>query len=377
MTTFDRYLAGQLLVYFGFFSLVLVAVYWVNRAIGLFDRLIAGGSNVATFLEFTALALPAVIVAVLPISALVAALYGLNRCASDSEMVVAQTTGLAPWRIARPVMIFGLAVGLMVSVLGHVLAPMARTELGERGEALAQDVTARFLKEGEFLHPGDGVTVYVREITDEGELRGLFLQDRRAAEVATSYTAQRAILVRDAGTTRLVMFDGTAQSLERADRNLVVTTFDDFAYDLAGLGGDGGGRSRDPRELSTPELLRADAAARAETGDDRAKLLYEGHLRFADAIFAAALPLMAVGFLMLGGYSRLGLWRQILGAVIAAVVLRMLANVAENAARGDAELWWMAYVAPLMTVALGAGLVWRGGAGPRFWRRSGRTGAPA
>ena len=367
MKTFDRYLAGQLLVYFGFFSLVLVAVYWVNRAIGLFDRLIADGSNVATFLQFTALALPAVIAAVLPISALVAALYGLNRFASDSEMVVAQTTGLSPWRLARPVLIFGLAVGVMVTVLGHVLAPMARTALGERGEALAQDVTARFLKEGEFLHPGDGITVYVREITEAGELLGLFLQDRRAEAVSTSYTAQRAVLVRGDGRTRLVMFDGMAQSLDRQGRNLVVTTFDDFAYDLAGLGGGDGGRSRDPRELSTATLLRADAAARAATGDDRAKLVYEAHVRFADAIFAAALPLMAVGFLMLGGYSRLGLWRQILGAVIAAVVLRMLANVAETTARDDAELWWLAYLSPLATLALGAGLIWRDTWGPRPW----------
>ena len=65
MGLFDRYLSGQLLMYFGFFSLVLVAVYWVNRAIGLFDQLIAGGSNIVTFLEFTALALPNVIMACL------------------------------------------------------------------------------------------------------------------------------------------------------------------------------------------------------------------------------------------------------------------------------------------------------------------------
>jgi len=372
---FDRYLSGQLLMYFSFFSLVLVAVYWVNRAIGLFDQLIAGGSNILTFLEFTALALPNVIMAVLPVSALVATLYGINRLAAESEMVVAQTTGLSPWRLARPVLIFGFVVALMVSVLAHVLTPASRSALAVRGAELSQDVTARFLKEGEFIHPGAGITVYVREITPRGELLGLFLQDRRSPEVRTSYTAERAILVRAdpdlGGGTRLVMFDGMAQTLQTMDRNLVTTTFNDFAYDLAGLAGSAAARTRDPRELSTPELLRADATTQELTGVDVAKLQYEGHLRISEALFAFALPLMALGFLMLGGYSRLGLWRQILAAVVAAIILKMLGNIAETAARGQVGGWWLTYVPSLMTLALGAGLIWRSTFGPLRLRRTG------
>jgi lipopolysaccharide export system permease protein len=357
--TFDRYLAGQLLIYFGFFSLVLVAVYWVNRAIGLFDRLIAGGSTVTTFLSFTALALPNVIYVVLPVSALVATLYGVNRLTSDSELVVARTTGLSPWRLARPVAAFGLAVGLMTSLLAHVLVPASRTALAERSETLSRDVTARFLSEGEFLHPGDGVTVYVREITEEGELLGLFLQDRRADAAQTTYTAERAYLIREDGQTRLVMFDGMAQTLETPRRSLVTTTFADFAYDLAGLAEGDGTRRRDPRELPTTDLLRADAAAQAVTGRDRAKLLAEAQTRFAEPAFGAALPLLALGFLMLGGYSRLGLWRQILGAVIAAVALRMIGNVAETAARDAAHLWWTIHLMPALTLALALALIWQ------------------
>ena len=359
MTLFDRYLAGRLLTYFATFTLVLVAVYWVNRALRLFDRLIAGGSNMGTFLEFTALALPNVIDAVLPVSALAATLYGLNRLASDSEMVVAQTTGLSPWRLARPVLAFGLLAALMVSALGHVLVPASRTALAERSDALARDVTARFLSEGEFLHPADGVTVYVREITDRGELLGLFLQDRRSPALRTSYTAQRAMLVRADGGTRLVMFDGMAQTLRVADRSLVTTTFEDFAYDLVSLAGGPRTREPDPRELSTLALLRAAPDSVALTDEPRAELLAEGHLRFAEAIFAGALPLMALGFVTTGGFSRFGLWRQILTASVAAVLLRLMGNVAEGAAQEDEALWPLLYVPPLATLVLGAALVWR------------------
>ena len=39
MARIDRYLLQQLLSVFGFFGLVLVLVYWVNRAVVLFDQL--------------------------------------------------------------------------------------------------------------------------------------------------------------------------------------------------------------------------------------------------------------------------------------------------------------------------------------------------
>ena len=74
---------SQLMMLFGFFALVLVAVYWVNRAVQLFDRLIADGQSAWTFLEFTALTLPYVIRIVLPSAATAAAFEaatGLELC---------------------------------------------------------------------------------------------------------------------------------------------------------------------------------------------------------------------------------------------------------------------------------------------------------
>ncbi|MCB2138640.1 MAG: LptF/LptG family permease, partial [Rhodobacteraceae bacterium] len=100
MSRFDRYMLSQLMMLFGFFALVLVAVYWVNRAVQLFDRLIADGQSAWTFLEFTALTLPYVIRIVLPIAAFIAAVYATNRMAGESELVVMRATGFSPFRMA-------------------------------------------------------------------------------------------------------------------------------------------------------------------------------------------------------------------------------------------------------------------------------------
>ena len=129
---FDRYLLSQLLILFGFFALVLVLVYWVNRAVVLFDQLIANGQSALVFLEFSALTLPGVIRIVLPIAAFAGTLYVTNRLTAESELVVVQATGFSPWRLARPVLLFGIIVFVLASILAHVLVPASLRQLQER-----------------------------------------------------------------------------------------------------------------------------------------------------------------------------------------------------------------------------------------------------
>ena len=58
MAKFDRYMLSQFLILFSFFALILVAIFWINRAVVLFDRLIGDGQTALVFLEFTAPGLP-------------------------------------------------------------------------------------------------------------------------------------------------------------------------------------------------------------------------------------------------------------------------------------------------------------------------------
>ena len=144
---FDRYLLWQLLTLFGFFSLVLVGVYWINRAVLLFNQIISNGQSAGVFLELTALTLPNVIRLVLPLSAFAAALYVTNRLMTESELVVVQAAGLGPFRLARAAFVFGLFVTALLLLLSHVLVPASRATLAERRSQIAENVTARFLVE--------------------------------------------------------------------------------------------------------------------------------------------------------------------------------------------------------------------------------------
>ncbi|MFY0691188.1 MAG: LPS export ABC transporter permease LptF [Paracoccaceae bacterium] len=347
MGRFDRYMMSQLLVLFGFFSLVLVSVYWVNRAIGLFDQLISNGQNALVFLEFTALSLPYVILLVLPISGFVAAVYVTNRLSSESEMVVLQTAGASPFRIARPVFFFGLIVAVLVTILAHILVPAARTELAGRSAEVSRDITARFLKEGQFLNPAEKTSVYIREITSQGELEGLFLEDARTADAVVTYTAKRALLVRGDEGPRLLMFNGFAQTYSPQTERLSTVAFDEFVYNVGDLIGLDAGRIKDLRELPTAVLLNPSPADIAGAQGELPDFLYEAHDRVARSLLAIISPLIGFAALMLGGFSRFGVWRQVILAVVLIIAVQMIANSAEGVGRQDANLFWTAYLSPL------------------------------
>jgi len=353
---FDRYLLSQLLALFGFFSLVLVAVYWINRAVGLFDQLIGDGQSALVFLEFSLLTLPNVIRLVLPISAFAATVYVANRLMAESELVVMQATGFSAFRLARPVLWFGLIVAVMMLILMHVLVPASRATLSNRSAEISANVTARFLNDGQFMHPGAGITLYIREITQNGELRDLFLADDRMDNRVT-YTAARALLVRGDTGPKLIMFDGMAQTVTPQAR-LSVTRFADFTYDLGALISVGDSTGRTVEELSTLNLLRADPAVITETGETRAAFLYEAHSRVATPFLATAAALIGFASLLLGGFSRFGLWRQIIFAVVMLILVQTLNTMAASAGlRSDAR-WGLAYAAPVFGMALGVFLLW-------------------
>lgn len=359
MSRFDRYLLSHLLALFGFFSLVLVAVYWVNRAVGLFDQLIGDGQSAVVFLEFSLLTLPNVIRLVLPISAFAACLYAINRLNQESELVVMQATGFSAFRLARPVLFFGLCVMAMQLVLTNVLVPMSQARLSERTSEISTNATSQFLNEGRFMHPTTGITLYISEITPLGELNRIFLSDERSPDDRVVYTAETALLVRgDAGPV-LVMMDGAAQRLTREGQRLAVTRFQNFAMELSGLISGGGARRQSLRELSTLQLMTAPDDLVQSIGADPAAFYEEGHGRIASPLLALAAPLVGFAALMLGGYSRFGLLPQIVLGVACLIVLQTISTVSAGVAIKDPMGWPLVYLAPLTGLAMALGLLWQ------------------
>lgn len=376
MARFDRYILSQLLALFGFFALVLVGVYWINRAVVLFDQIIGDGHSAMVFLEISALTLPAVIRIVLPVAAFVAAVWGTNRLMADSELVVLQATGFSPFRMARPFLAFGLSVAAMMLILTHLLVPLSAAEMADRRAEIAQNLTARILKEGQFLHPAKGITLFIGNLAEDGGIENLMLADHRNPARSEVHSAGRALFLRGEAGPRLIMLEGLSQAYDATGRRLSVTRFGEFVFDLGAVIEPAAPRGRRIGELPTPSLvLGGPEAAAAIQAAPAGYLEYEIHTRFGDPLLAVGAALLGLGALLQGGYSRFGLWPQIGLAVGLVVVVQVIATAAVRFGPGLPGGWVLGYAAPFAAAAMGAALLWRASL-PRRHRPAGARATP-
>ncbi|MEM1076316.1 MAG: LPS export ABC transporter permease LptF [Pseudomonadota bacterium] len=344
MVKLDRYMLSQFLILFGFFSLVLVAVLWINRGVSLFDQLISDGQSALVFLEFTALGLPKLIATVLPIATFAASVYVTNRMSSESELTVIQATGSGPFRLARPVLVFGLIVFFMASVLHHVLNPLSEQQLTVRQTEITQNTTAQLLTEGRFLHPSNGITFFTQTIEEDGTLRDVFLSDRRDPAEGVIYTAAKAYLIRNGAATTLIMVDGIAQRLTQETNRLSTANFRDFSFDITSLVQNNVNLRLDPTKMTTAALLVPWQDLSLVTGDSVGKISETFHSRFADPIFCVVAALIGFSTLLLGGYSRFGIWREVMFAFLLLVLIDGIGSTLQSPVRKDPNMWPLLYL---------------------------------
>lgn len=347
MRRIDTYIFRQILGPFLFFVLVFTGVIWLTQSLRVIDTVVNNGQSARVFLEFTALLLPLVLSIVLPVAVFAAVLYATNRLFTDSEIVVMLAAGLSGRSLLRAVTVFSFLVMAVLYAITLYLMPAAQREMRNRLTEIRGDVAAAFVREGAFLNPIRGVTIYLRETGRSGEMFGVFVHDERDPEQVVTYTAERALLVRDDDEMRLVMFNGVAQSTrEPVADNLSILRFDQLSYDLTQLNDPGPARFRKPSEMFLPELLSItpEQAAPRSIGDFRA----EAHEALSGPLYVLALPLLAVAFVISAGFRRQGFTGRILAAAVAGLALRLSGMAAKSAVSGEPSLWPIMYAPPVV-----------------------------
>ncbi len=339
---------------FGFFVLVLTGIVWLTQSLRVIDTVVNTGQGATVFLEFTVLLLPVVFSIVLQLGALAAAIFTLHRMLTESELIAAFAGGASKLRAARPVAVFGLGCMALLAVDTLYLMPTAARTMRDRIAEVRGDVAAGLIRDGRFLHPADGLTVYIREISSRGELFGVMVQDARDADSVVTYTAKRGFVTRQQENPTLVMFNGQAQRLEPDGRRLSLLQFESFAYDLTRFVTTNDDRTRKPSERYFWELIDPPAEI-AEQKRARGKWLAEGHEQLSAPLYGLALPLIAAAVLLSGGFSRRGVGAQVTLAIGAGAAVRVVGLVAKSATSTEPALWPLMYAPPILGIA---GALW-------------------
>ena len=107
-------------------------------------------------------------------------------------------------------------------------------------------------------------------------------------------------------------------------------------------------------ELSTAELLSPTAAAGGRgAAKPRPACCLRAMSRIAQPFMALASALIGFSSLLLGAFSRFGLWRQVGVAVVLLLVVQAIATVATSVGEDMPGGWVLAYIAPVLGIAIG------------------------
>ena len=348
----DRYVLTQVLGPFGFFALVFTGIIWLTQALGLVDRVIANNQSALVFLEFSTLILPRVLVSILPIAAFGAALYATNRLYAESEIVVIMASGRSNMRLIVPFLAMGLIVATIMFAMTFYLAPVSAGRLANRMYDIRNEVANSFIAEGEFVHPSSGVTLYVKDTSREGEMVGIFLHDQRDPANSVTYTAQKALLLRDAKIARLVMFDGIAQTYQSANGTLASVRFRQFSYDLSALIAEPASRRQSPSEYLLGSLRHPTADMLADKRFSAGDYVAEAHGQLSAPLLALIFPALAMASVMTGSYRRGGNGARLAIAVAAAAAIQLSSVLSKSTVSENPDMYLVSYLPPAVAALL-------------------------
>ena len=341
---------------FGFFCLILALAYWINRSLGIFNNLIGDGQSTVVFFELILLFLPQVIAIVLPIAALAATVFVINRLNAESELIILDASGMSPLSILRPFIYFSLITAITTAILSLNLVPLSRAHLDFRKEEISKDIVSRLISDGSFLHPVENMTIFVSSVNSNGEFQDIFIHDQRSNERDLTYIATRAVLVREKNQSHLVLFNGLIQTLDLKSQTLSHVGFESLAYELTQLVSAESKQLMNIDNYGIKELFTANNELLKVLKKSKTEVHFEVHDRLLKPFHCILYVLLSAVIMTIGGHSRFGVMRQIFLSVIVIAIFNVLATNGLTLLRRDSSNWFFAYLPVLIGFSMICGL---------------------
>ncbi len=354
MTSLTRYMLKQLAMGLVLIAATLVGVMWLSQSLRFIEMIVNRGLDIGTFFYLTALLLPNLLSIILPVAIFITVAFTFGKLIADRELVVMRAAGLSQRDLMRPALIVALSAALVLLIINVDLLPRSYRAFKEMQWSIRNSYSHILLREGAFTMVRPGVTIYIRERTDDEQLHGVLLHDERRPDKASTLMAARGAMVGTEEGSRIVLFDGNRQEIDQQSRQLSVLYFDRYTFDIEPSRTTGGEdiRYREPRERTLRELfgVRNDPSVQSR---EHGRFIIEGHKRLVQPFSAVGFTLIALACLISGPFSRRAQTERIILAVVLMVASQTAAMGIEGIAAKRLYLVPLIYINGLLPIAIG------------------------
>jgi len=352
MKTFDLYLFKSLAIATAFIAVVLTLIIFLTQSLRFLEIVMNAGSSGNTFWILTCLALPRFFEVILPISLMTATLFVYNKLTLDSELIAIRGMGKSPFELGKAAIIMGLIMTLILWGITMWGAPISLSKMQQMRQELKAEFSNFMFKESVFNPAGKGLTVYISEKLNNGELLGLMIHDTRdPAKLPSTVLAKRGIIVSTPDGHQVIVFNGSRQEYNPKSDTLQKLDFDRYTIDLPENKAVGK-RWAEPDERTINQLLSPDRRNTRDLENMR-EFNVEIHRRFTSPLLALGFPLIALISLLLGSVDRRGQAKRIGIALVTVILIQGLFLTSYNLARNSDFGLVLMYVLSFTPIGLG------------------------
>jgi lipopolysaccharide export system permease protein len=337
----------------------LAGVVWIIQALKELDVITTKGQTIIAYLALTTLAIPMLLLAVIPIALLLATVFAVNTLNSNSELVVINASGASNWILVKPMLILALLCSLFTGIVGHFISPWSLLTLKVFATEMRADLVQVIIREGTFTKVDEGLVFHVARREAGGVLSGILISDEREAGKSTLFTAAQGLVSRDGENAYLLLKDGEIQQRNAANDAVTVIRYQSYLFDLSTFAAKIEIGDIRPKERTTPELLNPDPNDRyfkERPGLYRAQI----HERFSEMLWPFAYVLVMLAFTGQARSNRQGYGSAIGAGMLTATILRGIAFSAVSSLKSSASAVFIVYALPLAGIVVAAYVLYRG-----------------
>ena len=299
--------------------IAMTGIVWLTQSLRFIDLIVIKGLPVETFINLTILIIPKLLVTIIPFIGFLASLITYIRLNNDSEIISMKAAGINNLTIILPAFIFGICLGILALFLENVGSPYAYNKFKNLQYDIRNNFISTLFQEKIFSSPIRGLTIFIRERDQLGNLEGIMIHDARDKNKKISINAEQGKIVSTPKGVRFLLINGNRQEINN-NQNISILYFDQYTLNIKNHNKNNTSRFKEASERKYSELIRPEENINEIY---KKEFIAESHKRIYTPLIIIIMVLIGAMATVIGKFDRKTSTKRLFFPIASALIMQI------------------------------------------------------
>ena len=192
-------------------TISLSLIVWVIQAVNYLDFVSEDGHSFKVYFLYTLLSFPKIFSRLILFMFFISIFYNLSRYEEKNELLIFWTNGVRKTEFVNFIIKFSLIIVFIHLFFNIYIVPKSQDAARSYIRSSSIDYFPSLIKSKQFVSNVKGLTLFVEEKKEDGELLNIFLKDNKNKNKSQIISAKKGIIKKD-NSYYLILFDGNEKS---------------------------------------------------------------------------------------------------------------------------------------------------------------------